>query len=79
MCSSDLALYEALRLERTRIRLVGVRCENLTDSAQIQGVLGDRESGWRETEQVMDEVARKFPAGKVRPARLVRPDNGRLS
>ena len=68
------ALYEGLHLQRARVRLVGVRCENLSDSGAVQVPLSARDSGWRETEQVMDEVARKFGSSAVRPARLVRPE-----
>lgn len=68
------ALYQGLHLQRARIRLVGVRCEGLEDAAQVQLELSARGSGWRETEQVMDDVAAKFATGRVRPARLVRRD-----
>lgn len=68
------ALYDGLHLQRARIRLVGVRCENLGDSADVQLELTAKDSGWRETEQVMDEVARRYRTGRLRPARLVRRD-----
>ncbi|MEI6405801.1 MAG: DNA polymerase IV [Actinomycetes bacterium] len=67
------ALFEAMHLQRARIRLVGVRCEGLDDSGDIQMSLSQREFGWRETEQVMDQVAEKFGNAKVIPARLVQP------
>src|SRR3954447_5946423 len=65
-----VALYEALGLERARLRLVGVRVEGIADEAtqarQLQ--LGEPDSGWREAEQAVDKAARRFGAGVVRPA-----------
>jgi DNA polymerase-4 len=70
-----LALYDALGLERARIRLVGVRLEQLApaDSQPHQLLLGERDQGWREAEQAVDRAARRFGAGAVRPAALVDP------
>ncbi len=71
-----LALYDALGLERARLRLVGVRVEQITDAEHQprQLLLGEPERGWREAEQAVDAAARKFGAGAVRPAALVDPD-----
>jgi DNA polymerase-4 len=68
-----LSLYEALGLERARIRLVGVRVEGIgdADDAPHQLLLGEREHGWRHAEQAVDRAARRFGAGVVRPATLV--------
>jgi DNA polymerase-4 len=68
-------LYEGSGLERVRLRLVGVRVENLTDAGEVprQLALGEPETGWREAEQAMDEAARKFGRGAIRPAALMRP------
>jgi DNA polymerase-4 len=70
-----MALYDALGLERARIRLVGVRVEGICDAADAphQLLLGEREHGWRDAEQAVDRVARRFGAGVVRPAALVDP------
>jgi DNA polymerase-4 len=70
-----LGLYDALGLERARIRLVGVRVEAVSDAAgaQHQLELGEREHGWRDAEQAVDRAARRFGAGSVRPASLVDP------
>jgi DNA polymerase-4 len=67
------ALYEALGLQRARIRLVGVRVEGLVpaSSSARQLELGARDSGWREAERAVDRAARRFGAGVVRPAALV--------
>lgn len=68
-------LFAALGLQRARIRLVGVRVENLRTVAEAprQLELGAREQGWREAEQAMDRAARRFGRDSVRPARLL-PD-----
>jgi DNA polymerase-4 len=70
-----MGLYDALGLERARIRLVGVRVEGISDAADAphQLALGERERGWREAEQAVDRAARRFGAGVVRPAALVDP------
>jgi DNA polymerase-4 len=75
--ATALSLYEALGLQRARLRLVGVRVEGIADaSAQSrQLLLGERETGWREAERAVDRAARRFGAGAVRPAALVDPGN----
>ena len=68
------ALYDALGLDRARIRLVGVRAERLIDAgtASQQLELGAREHGRRAAELAADRAARRFGAGAVRPATLLR-------
>jgi DNA polymerase-4 len=70
------ALYDALGLDRARIRLVGVRAERLVDagSASQQLELGAREHGRRDAELAADRAARRFGAGAVRPATLLHRD-----
>jgi DNA polymerase-4 len=72
-----MGLYEALGLERARIRLVGVRVEGIRDASAEphQLLLGEREHGWREAEQAVDRAASRFGAGAVRPATLVDPSS----
>jgi DNA polymerase-4 len=69
-------LYEALGLDRARLRLVGIRVEGLVESefAPHQLLLGERAQGRREVEQAADRAARRFGDGTVRPASLVDPD-----
>jgi DNA polymerase IV len=66
-------LYAALRLERARIRLVGVRVEGLIDArtATRQLVLGARERGWSEAERAVDRAVRRFGPSVVRPGTLI--------
>ncbi|MGR6921548.1 DNA polymerase IV [[Actinomadura] parvosata] len=67
-------LFEAAGLDRVRLRLVGVRIENLrpADEATRQLALGEKETGWREAEQAMDKAIRRFGPDAVLPASLVR-------
>jgi DNA polymerase-4 len=67
-------LFEKLKLERTKVRLVGVRATGLAQDAPIQLALSTRETGWREAELALDKVAQKFGNSAVRPARLFRAD-----
>jgi DNA polymerase-4 len=71
-----VGLYDALGLERARLRLVGVRVEQLkpADEQPRQLLLGERDQGWREAEQAVDRASERFGAGAVRPASLVRGD-----
>jgi len=65
-------LYLALKLDRARIRLIGIGLENLVDSSgsPVQLELGERESGWREATRAMDRAKARFGDSSVRPARL---------
>ena len=65
-------LYQALRIERARLRLVGVSLENLSEGAPHQMMLGEREVGWRQAEGAMDQARARFGKGSVRPARLIK-------
>jgi DNA polymerase IV len=66
-------LYQALGLVRVRIRLVGVRVENLVDheAGYRQLTLGERSRGRREAELAVDRASARFGGGAVRPASLV--------
>lgn len=68
-------LYDALGLQRARIRLVGVRVEGLVprQTVQRQLVLGERERGWSDADRAVDRATRRFGTSAVRPASLIRP------
>ncbi len=70
-------LYLGLKLDRARLRLVGVALENLIDqsAAPQQLILGEREKGWREATEAIDRATARFGKGSVRPARLVDPED----
>jgi DNA polymerase-4 len=65
--------YDALGLQRARIRLVGVRVEGLVPRERVhrQLVLGERDRGWSEADRAADRVVRRFGADAVRPASLL--------
>ncbi len=68
-----LALYDALGLQRVRLRLVGVRVEQLIErsSATEQLLLGAPERGRRDAEEALDRVRDRFGPSSVQPARLL--------
>ena len=71
-------LYDALGLQRARVRLVGVRVEQLSEasSTPVQVALDEPEHGWREADRAVDRASARFGAGSVRPASLL-GDRGR--
>ncbi len=68
------SLYDALGLQRARLRLVGVRVAGLVSrtSVQRQLVLGEPEHGWADADRAVDQATRRFGAAAVRPASLLR-------
>ncbi|MEI8261110.1 MAG: DNA polymerase IV [Actinomycetes bacterium] len=68
-------LYDALGLQRVRIRLVGVRVEGLAgaDGAPAQLLLGEPDHGRRDAEVAIDGLRARFGDAAVRSARLVDP------
>jgi DNA polymerase-4 len=68
-----VGLYDALGLQRARLRLVGVRVEGLVsrDTVHRQLVLGEREHGWSDADRAVDSASRRFGSDAVRPASLV--------
>jgi DNA polymerase-4 len=67
------ALYESSGLdERARLRLVGVRATGLrpASGATRQLAFDEPAVGWREAEQALDRIFKKFGTDAVRPAAL---------
>jgi DNA polymerase-4 len=66
-------LYDALGLQRARLRLVGVRVEGLVPRGSVhhQLALGEPERGWAEADRAVDRATRRFGSAAVRPASLV--------
>lgn len=71
------ALYEALR-PGERIRLIGVRAENLLPAGQasLQPQLGAPEQGWREADRAADAARARFGSTAVTPASLLPQTDG---
>ena len=68
-----LALYDALGLQRARVRLVGVRVEGLVPRERVerQLQLGEREHGWSDADRAVDRATLRFGSAAVRPASLL--------
>lgn len=68
-----LGLYEAMGLQRARLRLVGVRLEGLVDAGGVsrQLRLDTPAHGWSDLERAADRANRRFGRDAVRPATLV--------
>jgi DNA polymerase-4 len=66
-------VYQTVERQDARIRLVGVRMEQLAPAADAALGLWDTDEGWREAEQAIDSVSERFGRGLVRPAALVKP------
>ncbi|MGA0003875.1 MAG: DNA polymerase IV [Candidatus Nanopelagicales bacterium] len=75
--ATSKSLFEAMNLQRARIRLVGVRATGLvpTSESSVQLEFSSRDSGWREAEEAIDQVAIKFGNSAVKPARLIKPES----
>ncbi|PVG82789.1 DNA polymerase IV [Nocardioides gansuensis] len=69
------SLFDALGLQRARLRLVGVRVEGLVprETVHRQLVLGERDHGWADADRAVDRATRRFGNAAVRPASLLRP------
>ncbi len=66
-------LYDALGLQRARLRLVGVRVERLVPRSSVhrQLVLGEADHGWAEADRAVDRAIHRFGEAAVRPASLM--------
>jgi DNA polymerase-4 len=62
-----------------KIRLAGVRLDNLVPAGDRQPMLGEPEHGWRDAELATDAVTARFGRGVVGPASLVRRPTDELS
>jgi DNA polymerase-4 len=71
--ATAVALFGSLKVQRARIRLVGVRVQGLVDSAAAprQPMLGEREHGWDDAELATDRVLGRFGRDALRRGSLV--------
>ena len=65
-------IYEGLGKQHERIRLVGVRMEQLAPAGGTAMGLWETDEGWRDAEQAMDAVTARFGRGLVQRAALVK-------
>lgn len=67
------SLFEGLKLDQVRVRLVGVRIEKLVEEEQAnrQLLLGENEKGWREIDKASDKANARFGDEAIKPARLL--------
>ncbi|MFM1826101.1 MAG: hypothetical protein RLZZ37_736 [Actinomycetota bacterium] len=67
------SLFEGLKLDQVRVRLVGVRVEKLIEEEQAnrQLLLGESEKGWREIDKASDKANARFGEEAIKPARLI--------
>ncbi|HEX4442986.1 MAG TPA: DNA polymerase IV [Galbitalea sp.] len=66
-------VYRSVERADARIRLVGVRMEQLAPAGDAVLGLWDTDEGWRDAEQAIDAVSERFGRGLVQPAALVKP------
>ncbi|WP_256476913.1 DNA polymerase IV [Pseudarthrobacter raffinosi] len=73
-----IQLLESLGSRPMTVRLVGIRAEQLEDTANtsLQLSLDRRDDNWRAAEQALDEVSRKFGNKSILPASLLDSGNG---
>jgi DNA polymerase-4 len=71
--TTAVGLYQALGLDRARLRLVGVRAEGLVEGHTVarQLTFDEQPEAWRNAERAADQAAQRFGRGAVRPASLV--------
>lgn len=73
---TSVALLEEAHLEGRKVRLLGVRGEQLVDASLVTEPLwGDDDSSWRAIDKTSDSLRAKFGSGAVTPARLIEPDS----
>jgi DNA polymerase IV len=66
-------VYTGVERQGARIRLVGVRMEQLAPASEAALGLWDTDEGWRDAEDAIDAVSERFGRGLVQPAALVKP------
>jgi DNA polymerase-4 len=72
-----VASFEVLAAAGIRVRLIGVRMEQLGDAEGSGLALWDPDDDWREAELAVDSVTARFGKGAVRPASHLASDDAR--
>ncbi len=71
-----VAVFDALAASGIRVRLIGVRVEQLGSGDGAGLGLWDPDDDWREAELAVDTVTARFGRGAVKPASHLKPDRG---
>lgn len=69
-----VAAFDVLAASGIRVRLIGVRAEQLGTASGSVG-LWDPDEDWRSAELAVDSVTERFGAGTVRPASFFKPES----
>jgi DNA polymerase-4 len=69
-----IALLRGLRLERARVRLLGVGVSNLTEGRAARQLALDADARWEDLDRVADLVHDRFDGVRVSPATLLDTD-----
>jgi DNA polymerase-4 len=72
------AAFASLDTDGARIRLVGVRAEQLEPAGSESATLWDPDEEWRKAEHTVDQVAERFGRGAIGPASLVGTERATL-
>jgi DNA polymerase-4 len=70
-----LAMLDGLRLERIRIRLLGVGVSNIVEGSTARQMALDTDPRWASVESTADAVADRFPDLRLQPASLLEDDH----
>jgi DNA polymerase-4 len=70
------AAFDSLASRGIRVRLIGVRVEQLGDGDGLGVGLWDPDDDWRDAERAVDRVTARFGRGALKPASLFKPDKG---
>jgi hypothetical protein len=69
-------LFEQTHLAGQRLRLIGVKVEQLVDADLVSEPLwGNDDDSWRAIDKTTDQLREKFGRNAVSPARLIDPKN----
>jgi DNA polymerase-4 len=81
--AETVKLYRSLKLDRPRIRLVGVKVENLRPAAEATqlalDLFGDQQPANEATDRVIDAVTARFGRSVLGPASLLNQQSGAAS
>ncbi len=70
------SLLAAIGPRPQAVRLIGIRVEQLSTADGVFQPSFERSDGnWRQAEEAMDLIRRRYPAGSLQPAALIRPAN----